>query len=222
MACQPDGAGAITDLLGRTDTGKYARMTQEIGLIIARRLSFFMFTILTLFFLFRDGLALGKRFHTLSHRLLGQPGEYLATLAVSAVRSTADGLVLVGLGEGALLGVAYVIFGVPHPALLGAFTGLLAMIPFGAPIIFTLASALLFFDGSIGTSGRGVHFRLDRRRDRRSRNPACSDRRRGETAVSLGIARHFRRAGNFRTCRVVSRPRHYGRPGLALARVDRP
>jgi predicted PurR-regulated permease PerM len=144
--------GAVTDLLGRTDTGQYARLTQEVGIIIARRLTFFLFTILTLFFLFRDGVALAKRFRTFAQRLLGEPGEYLATLTMTAVRSTADGLVLVGLGEGAILGIAYYVFGAPHPALLAAFTGLLAMIPFGAPIIFTLASALLFFDGSIGAA----------------------------------------------------------------------
>jgi predicted PurR-regulated permease PerM len=145
--------GAITELLGRSaDTGQFARLTQEIGLIIARRLTFFLFTILTLFFLFRDGVLLGKRFHTFAQRLLGQPGEYLAELTVSAIRSTADGLVLVGLGEGAVLGVAYYVFGAPHPALLAAFTGLLAMVPFGAPIVFTLASVLLLVDGSIGAA----------------------------------------------------------------------
>jgi predicted PurR-regulated permease PerM len=141
--------GAITELLGRTDTGQFARLTQEIGVIIARRLTFFVFTVLTLYFLFRDGVSLAKRFRTFAHRLLGEPGEYLSTLTMSAVRSTADGLVLVGLGEGAILGVAYYSFGTPHPALLAAFTGLLAMIPFGAPIIFSLASALLLIDGSV-------------------------------------------------------------------------
>ncbi|HEX4178973.1 MAG TPA: AI-2E family transporter, partial [Rhizomicrobium sp.] len=146
--------GAITDMLGRSaDTGQFARVTQEVGVIIARRLTFFLFTILTLFFLFRDGVSLGKRFHTFAHRLLGQPGEYLANLTMSAVRSTADGLVLVGLGEGAVLGVAYYIFGAPHPALLAAFTGLLAMVPFGAPIIFTLATAVLVVDGSYYAAG---------------------------------------------------------------------
>jgi predicted PurR-regulated permease PerM len=65
------------------------------------------------------------------------------SLVGSAVRSTADGLVLVGLGEGAVLGLAYTGFGVPHPALLGAFTAILAIIPFGAPVIFTVASLLL-------------------------------------------------------------------------------
>jgi predicted PurR-regulated permease PerM len=145
--------GAITELMGRTDTGQFARVTQEVGVIIARRLTFFVFTILTLFFLFRDGVSLGKRVHTFAHRLLGQPGEYLASVTVSAVRSTADGLVLVGLGEGAVLGIAYYIFGAPHPALLAAFTGLLAMVPFGAPIIFTGASAFLLIDGSYYAAG---------------------------------------------------------------------
>jgi len=142
--------GAITEQMGRADTGKFARLTQEIGIIIARRMTFFGFTILTLFFMFRDGIIIGRRFKTLCNRLLGPPGEHLADLTVSAIRSTADGLVLVGLGEGAVLGVAYAVIGVPHPALLGAFTGLLAIIPFGAPIVFSLASLLLLVDSGIG------------------------------------------------------------------------
>jgi predicted PurR-regulated permease PerM len=144
--------GAITDLIGRADTGHFARLTQEIGLIIARRLTFFAFTVLTLFFLFRDGAPLGKRFTILCNYLLGPPGGYIAAIAMSAIRGTADGLVLVGLGEGAFLGFAYVIFGVPHPALLGAFTGLLAMIPFGAPVVFLLAGAVLLIKGHIGAA----------------------------------------------------------------------
>jgi predicted PurR-regulated permease PerM len=141
--------GAITDLLGRTDTGKFAKITQEVSVAIARRLSLFLFTALSLFFLFRDGADLAKAFRRACLRLMGEPGEHLATVAVSAVRSTADGLVLVGLGEGAVLGIAYEIFGAPHPALLAAFTALLAMIPFGAPVIFTLASVVLLVDGQI-------------------------------------------------------------------------
>jgi predicted PurR-regulated permease PerM len=113
-----------------------------------------VFTILTLFFLFRNGVALGRRFQTLGQRLLGQSGEYLGWLTISAIRGTADGLVLVGLGEGAVLTIAYVVVGVPHPALLGAFTGLLAIIPFGAPVLFSLASLLLLINGNVvGAAG---------------------------------------------------------------------
>jgi predicted PurR-regulated permease PerM len=141
--------GSITELIGRTDTGRFARLTQTVGLVVARRLTFFGFTLLSLFFLFRDGAEIGARFRLLCNRVLGPPGEHLALLAVSAVRSTADGLVLVGLGEGAVLGAAYVVVGVPHPALLGAFTSILAIIPFGAPVIFSVASLLLVAEGAI-------------------------------------------------------------------------
>lgn len=141
--------GAVTELLGYADKGTLARLTREIGILIARRLTFFLFTVLTLFFLFKDGVMLGRRFRTLSHRIFGKPGEHLVDVMVSAIRSTADGLVLVGLGEGAFLAIGYVVAGVPHPALLGTFTGLLAMIPFGAPVIFGAASLLLLVKGSL-------------------------------------------------------------------------
>jgi predicted PurR-regulated permease PerM len=144
--------GSISDLIGRTDTSFFARITQLISLLVAQRLALFVFTIFTLFFLFRNGIMLGQQFRTLCRRLLGQSGEHLASLTVSAIRSTADGLVLVGLGEGAVLGVAYGLLGVPHPALLGAFTGLLAIIPFGAPVMFSLASLVLIMNGDYASA----------------------------------------------------------------------
>ena len=55
---------------------------------------------------------------------------------VASVHGTVDGLVLVGLGEGVLLGIVYYFAGVPHPVLLGALTAVAAMIPFGAPLVF--------------------------------------------------------------------------------------
>ena len=83
-----------------------------------------------------------------NRKIFGTSGEHLADLMVSAIRSTADGLVLVGLGEGAFLALGYVLLGVPHPALLGALTGPARHgIPFGAPIVFSLASLLLFASG---------------------------------------------------------------------------
>jgi predicted PurR-regulated permease PerM len=141
--------GAVSDLLGRADTGKFAMISQEVGITIARRVTLFAFTVLTLFFLFRDGVTLARRVKILGNRILGPRAEYIVDLTASAVRSTADGLVLVGLGEGAILGVAYAVLGVPHPALLGAFTAIFAIIPFGAPVLFCLAAAFLFVSGAL-------------------------------------------------------------------------
>ncbi|MEI9927956.1 MAG: AI-2E family transporter [Sphingomonas sp.] len=57
---------------------------------------------------------------------------------------------LVGLGEGAVMTIAYVMLGVPHPLLLGVLTAVAAMIPFGAPLLFGIAALLLVAQGSVG------------------------------------------------------------------------
>lgn len=62
---------------------------------------------------------------------------------VHAVRGTVNGLVFVGMGEGAVLGLAYVVLGVPHPVLFGGMTAVLGMIPFGAPLIFCICALVL-------------------------------------------------------------------------------
>jgi predicted PurR-regulated permease PerM len=68
---------------------------------------------------------------------------------VSSVHGTVDGLVLVGLGEGLVLGIVYALTGVPHPTLFGAFTAVAAMVPFGAPVVFGIAALLLVAKGSV-------------------------------------------------------------------------
>jgi predicted PurR-regulated permease PerM len=67
---------------------------------------------------------------------------------VQAVLATVNGLVLVGLGEGVLLGIAYIVAGLPHPVSMAALTGVLAVIPFGAPVAFGAAALYLVGMGS--------------------------------------------------------------------------
>jgi predicted PurR-regulated permease PerM len=64
------------------------------------------------------------------------------------VIGTVNGLVLVGLGEGVLLGVAYIFTGLPHPVSIAVLTGVLAVIPFGAPVVFGAAALYLAATGS--------------------------------------------------------------------------
>ncbi len=109
----------------------------------------FGFTLLTLFFLFRDGPALAAQGLSAARRLFGPRGERVARQMAASVHGTVDGLVLVGLGEGFLLGLVYYFAGVPHPVLLGAFTALAAMIPFGAPVAFGLAALLAAAQGGV-------------------------------------------------------------------------
>jgi len=139
---------AAEELLGRIYARVPAESAREVGGEIIHRLILFAFTLLTLFFLFRNGTALSGRLIELSDRLLGAQGERIGRHMIHAVFGTVNGLVLVGLGEGVLLGLAYIIAGLPHPVSFAVLTGILAVIPFGAPVVFGAAALYLAAAGS--------------------------------------------------------------------------
>ena len=134
-------------LLGHLDTRFVAESARHFGVEIIHRLVIFFFTLLTLFFLFRDGAVLTEDLRTLSDRVVGIRGETIGRHMIAAVNGTVVGLVLVGLAEGVVLGVVYIAVGLPYPALSGAATGVLAVIPFGAPLFYIGASIYMFLAG---------------------------------------------------------------------------
>jgi len=135
--------GAARAIFGRSETSSLIAFTRTLGIQVASRLTILVFTLLTLFFLYRDGPRLTEQAHRISDRVFGPPGGNLGRNAVAAVRGTVNGLVLVGLGEGVVLGVAYLAVGLAHPVLLGLVTGVLATVPFGAPLVFCVCAAVL-------------------------------------------------------------------------------
>jgi predicted PurR-regulated permease PerM len=117
--------------------------TQIVGKGLIHRSIIFLFTLLALFFLLRDADALVAQLKAAGERLFGASGERMGRQVVHSVRGTIDGLVLVGIGEGAVMAVAYLALGVPHPLLLGAATAIAAMIPFGAAVMYAIAAFAL-------------------------------------------------------------------------------
>ncbi len=141
--------GAARGLLERTTHGRVESTSRMIAAQVARRATLFVFTLLTLFFLFREGHGLTQQLRRAGARAFGPGGERVGLQIVASVHGTVSGLVLVGLGEGVLLGVVYAVAGVPHPTVFGAITALAAMIPFAAPVVFGAAALLLAAKGSI-------------------------------------------------------------------------
>jgi predicted PurR-regulated permease PerM len=133
-----DGGGSSFDLGGRF-----------LGAVL-HRLLIIVFMLVILFFLLRDGETLARGLRVGSTRAFGPPGEQVGQQIVQAIRGTVNGLVVVGLGEGVLMGMAYYAAGVPHPAILGLLTGLLSAIPFGAVLAYVAAAGLLAASGDIG------------------------------------------------------------------------
>jgi predicted PurR-regulated permease PerM len=148
-------------LFGRLNPRVIAESAREYGGEIIRRLVTFLFTLLTLFFLFRDGSRLSEDLRTASDRVMGARGERIGRHMIAAVHGTVVGLVLVGLAEGAVLGIVYVAVDLPYPLLVGTGTGVAAIIPFGAPLVYglatlymlaigkTLAAVIIFVAGNI-------------------------------------------------------------------------
>jgi predicted PurR-regulated permease PerM len=137
------------ELFGRINPRALAESAREYGAVIAHRLVLLGFTLLTLFFLFRDGGRLTEELRLLGSRVIGMRGERIANHMIAAVHGTVSGLVLVGLAEGVVLGVVYFFAGLPYPASIGALTGIAAVIPFAAPVVFTLAGLYLVVVGKM-------------------------------------------------------------------------
>ncbi|MGH8750559.1 MAG: AI-2E family transporter [Burkholderiales bacterium] len=140
--------GAATDLLLQINSSIAVEWSKAFGKQVLHRMVTLGVTLITLYFVFRDGARLAQEFTAAVRRMVGDDGErYIAHMA-SAIRAAVNGLVLVGLAEGVLLAIAYALAGLQHAALLGALTGLFAMIPFAAPVIFGGASLVLLAQGN--------------------------------------------------------------------------
>jgi predicted PurR-regulated permease PerM len=112
----------------------------------------FAFMLVTLFVIFQAGPRLSGELIKGMRRAFGEAGAQLLQRMAAAVRGTVSGLVVVGLGEGALMGVAYFVTGLPHVALLALITAIAAMLPFCAPLTFGLAALWLFSQGSVASA----------------------------------------------------------------------
>jgi predicted PurR-regulated permease PerM len=140
---------AATDLLTRLKRPEYMLAGREVGIAILHRVVLFGFCLLTVFFLFKDGDILAEQLRRAGARAFGPRGERIGRQIIASIHGTVDGLVLVGLAEGVLLFIVYLLVGVPHPTLLGMVTAIGAMIPFGAPLVFGVAALLAAAQGSM-------------------------------------------------------------------------
>jgi len=140
--------GGISALASHAMQGGLLATGREVGAQAVHRLVLIGFMLLALFFLLRDADDVVEQLRLGSRRAFGAAGEDVGRQIINSVHGTVNGLVLVGLGEGVILGIAYAVAGVPHPTLFGLLTALLAMVPFGAAIAFCVAALVLLASGS--------------------------------------------------------------------------
>ncbi len=125
-------------------------MLKVVGAGVMHRLVDFGLAFLCLFFFYKDGETLNRQITAIgSHCFSEQRWARYAVKIPTAIRATVNGLVLVGLAEGLLIGIGYAFSGLSSPVLWGVVTGILAIIPFGAPLAFLSAAGVLVFNGAL-------------------------------------------------------------------------
>ncbi|AOK31641.1 MULTISPECIES: AI-2E family transporter [Burkholderia] len=132
------------------DGGAVMTFGRHFGSRLAHAAMLFGFMLVTLFVIFQAGPRLSGALLTGVQRAFGENGAALLKRMAAAVYGTVTGLVVVGFGEGVLLGIAYALAGLPHAALLGLVTAIAAMLPFCAPVVFCGAALWLFAQGAVG------------------------------------------------------------------------
>lgn len=151
-------AGDYLDTWWRNNLGNPQNLREWLGhlniesiTVLARLLSgavlqglfHFSIMLLALFFLLRHGVTLAKLLLFAVERLFGEPGGRLAPTIANSVRATVNGTAVAALGKGIVVGIAYVICGVPHPLMFAGLTVALAMVPFGAWIVLIVAALMV-------------------------------------------------------------------------------
>ena len=132
--------------LSLTPTSHYIT---AIGTSLAHRSVQVGFTLLSLFFFYRDGSALFHQINHVGEVCLGKRWFRYADGLPAALRATVNGTIAVGIGVGVLMGICYGLVGFPAPTLVGFITAFAAMIPFVVPVVFILVASILCFNGGM-------------------------------------------------------------------------
>lgn len=115
-----------------------------------------LFMLIALFFIFKDGESLAGQLDLAGERLLPNRWQHFSRVVPATISSTVTGMGLIAIGEGVILGIAYWVVGFPSPVLMGVITGVMAMVPGGAPLCYTLVSVYLIGSGDV-VQGVGLY-----------------------------------------------------------------
>ncbi|WP_102046216.1 AI-2E family transporter [Sinorhizobium medicae] len=144
----PGALGELVQLVSGSNIGNIYRGVLVVGASAFQSFLTLLFMLITLFFVYRDGHSFSKQLDHLGERIFPMRWERLSRVVPLTISSTVTGMGIIAIGEGIVLGVAYWLAGVPSPVTLGIITGLMALVPGGAPLCFTLVSVYLVASGS--------------------------------------------------------------------------
>ena len=145
----PGAIGELIQIVSGANMGNIYRAVMTAGGEAFRLLLMLLFMMIALFFVYKDGSVLVEQIDLVGERILPTRWARISRIVPATISSTVTGMTLIAIGEGIVLGVAYWIAGLPSPAIFGVITGVMALIPGGAPLSFTLISIYLAASGHL-------------------------------------------------------------------------
>lgn len=145
----PGAIGQLVQLISGDNIGGIYRAIIAFGGSAFNFLLALVFMLIALFFAYRDGESFVAQLDTIGERIFPTRWERISRVVPATISATVTGQTLIAIGEGIVLGIAYWLAGLPSPVTFGLITGVLALIPGGAPLSMTLASVYLAASGSL-------------------------------------------------------------------------
>jgi predicted PurR-regulated permease PerM len=117
---------------------------------VGRNAAKLFFAVLSMYFLLRDGPRLVREARAILEGSLGpRVHDYLDAIGATT-QAVVYALVLGAIAQGTVAGIGYFFAGVEAPVLMGAITVLVALIPFGAPLVWGSLSLWMLVNGHVG------------------------------------------------------------------------
>jgi predicted PurR-regulated permease PerM len=140
---------AIREQLVLTLEQSSIEMSKLIG-GVGRNVAKLFFAVLSMFFLLRDGPRLVREARAILEGILGpRVHDYLDAIGATT-QAVVYALILGAIAQGTVAGIGYFFAGVEAPVLMGAITVLIALIPFGAPLVWGSLALWMLVNGHVG------------------------------------------------------------------------
>lgn len=120
------------------------------GLAFGQALLQISLSVLTAFYLYRDGITVAARFRSGMVRVAGKRAHALIDLASRTIKGVVYGVLGTALAQGTVATLGFWLAGVPGPFLLGVLTSAVSIIPMGPPFIWLPATLWLLHEGATG------------------------------------------------------------------------
>ncbi len=143
--------GAIKSALSNlhVSLAPWSQLIRQVSVNVLHRGVQMGFTLLILFFLYRDGDKLTQSINLIGKNCLGERWSRYAERLPLALRGTVNGTIFVAIAVGIIMAICYELVGMPGPTLLGFLTACAAMIPFVVPVVFLLIAGFLWCNGGL-------------------------------------------------------------------------